>query len=1016
MQPCHNPCGQGLPPRPLFDKDGNFKVPGSVIAQNYVFRGPDGDITGTLSVFENTLFFTDPDGVSQPITNSDKSIIGSWVNVTKTDDSELYALWIMDKVDSGIQVTVYAGYPGRYREWTAADLRYYAPDPNFWGIDIPPQKFPLVEVTPQQVNAHPTKGERYFLMNPYKNTNPRYLSIQQRQAILVLTRDEVSGEPLCQVYYYDVPNTISFDTMYSYDRLMKLPARPPIETATSINPDNNNPQEMLRQFFKNITLFGNSQMNVNIGASDYPGYPALEYQLQKLLTTGVIYPATTVKDVWLTRTPNAANPGYGLTTTFITEGPVNVRVGGRLFVSGFINQYAVLNNTDDGWFIPYSGDNFSFKTPPQTYDPEYVVISSEIFLVSPQVNTTGLPAYDPDQHGVAQVEMRVAAINPASGYSDLMAAVYDLTATMGRNTHLVPLGFSLPTAPIRFPQTFEQLNTIINGSFGQRGAGSRQRGVVRPVSNYMNYIGVASISSSAPVPANDPTGIRARDPIFLNANNNITRRNYLLPENTNTLYYRLTGPELPGAPVTGPRLLEITGGFYKVPGSKFEFVRTNYYAGNPDPAVYNVYGGSIDTLIFGIINPDRTEDVPMGYIFLNNTLLFDVGGGGASLFQDFSPSYPAAYIPYLTAWAEVFRYFRANNVETFIFDNSANNGGNGITYITLASFFGANRPGVIDSISRADTGYTDLITLPQIAREIELSGFDQYITGTGLINCDMTAALYPELVFRDPKYKLICLTSINAVSSGDILPHLLRNVGPDPSNLGFGVRCYIVGDIDGRNVGYNSLQIPLFTDNNSRIKQGDVPFSPMFTTCDCLANFNRANDANGENGYSLANQNPAIKPDVLLDSSIAATWWLDTGYSQNLPVPVLYPLNPADGGTDPFVLPLSTGVTQPQPLNPDTWRYRWLEAAIIVALHGVVPALSARKGLFARKVKPFVSSLPSDFKEYDYVPFKDGIVDSENGDVKCKLGEKAREFKTVVQPVEDAAPFKGIRRAAKSAK
>jgi hypothetical protein len=87
-----------------------------------------------------------------------------------------------------------------------------------------------------------------------------------------------------------------------------------------------------------------------------------------------------------------------------------------------------------------------------------------------------------------------------------------------------------------------------------------------------------------------------------------------------------------------------------------------------------------------------------------------------------------------------------------------------------------------------------------------------------------------------------------------------------------------------------------------------------------------------------------IKPDILLNMDIEATFWLDVGTKGT------YPLNPVDGGSDPLVLPLSTGVTQPDYADPSTWRDRALEACIVTAVERCFSVRSLKAAVKRRQI------------------------------------------------------------------
>lgn len=878
--------------------------------------------------------FTNSAGVSVPLDGTGTLPLGWWMLTTK-GAFDLYSIfWHIELIKGRYRVTVYAGYQKRARDIDPRlDIQPFSG--SLWGIAVLPYTFTLDPANPDDpnVNASPTKGQRYYQLNMPGPDGPEYLSEQQKQAIFVITKDSKSGADIAWNYYYNSPQQIGIDLLSAYGRFVKLANPPEIETQTNSSYINNeNPVSLLNTYLKQITLLGNPQFSVQVMCADYLGHPQFAQHVHNLLTMGVKYSNTT-KGVWVTRDPPANNKSYELTTTFTMNEPVLARVGADATVTGFTGAYAVFNSTpaNPTCRVAYVADNIApgnshFINGAKSLGDEYFVEPDNHWMLTlAVVSPPDLPPYNPVEHGVATIVQQVGPIGPGSGYRATIAAVNDIMLTYGRSTHSNLAVYCYPR-PMRLPETFADLAAalLVPGGVVLRSLLSRQRIVIRSPWLYSNTAGPRGGSNTTMNPANDPTGMDSSEAKYLY---DITIGNYLDPLHTYNLLWRLEGPPT-SAPVTTQALVVATGGYYKTPGSRFAFKAASFYEDGEDD-IWSLYGDSPYGIVYGLVDLAKSKGVKRGYLYLSNVLGPDPAYS-MSTFKDFSPGLPANFLPNLDAFAVPFAFFKEQGVTDIIINNRNNTGGFSVPNYVLACFFGELRPGFVDNITAADeNGSTKLIPQSQFLAETELNNYAQYISGQSTIDPDLFPEKYRHLQYRNQKANVVILTGTSATSSGDLIVHFFRNndaVGGDYGNLGGGVRSFIVGSIDGRDYGSSGNRLRPFSNESAVLKTGTgLPVAPFTFVIETLNTFVRA----GKNTYQLCNQHPTIKPDDLVNDDHSTGYWRDVG----LVFP--YPRNPINGGNDPRVLPYSAGVVAPNNNDPSTWRDYAFETAL-TRLSGVM--------------------------------------------------------------------------------
>jgi hypothetical protein len=858
-----------------------------------------------------------------------KSIEGWWLNTTKGAIYDTTVLWHIYRKGDELRAHLYAGYPGRYREWTKEDFEQVDIG-MFWGLtETTPTVNDILLEPDYGWNSDPNickdkdkkchdkhKEIRSYLFNPSQFNDPQYLSSQQRTARLNRTDDP----NVLWAYSFDMGDNVSIDGLGDIIRLHRI-EKPPIESYTPGFIDNTNPVKIFENVFNMLILNGNPQFNHQVQNGQpkpYPGYGALLERKQKLLTTGMSYGPFTIKDVWRSRTDQPTQFPFPISTTLVTHEFSYPRIAARAVVTGFKGDYVILNN-ENGWEMGIADNQNGVDTKTSLRPDFYDGANQKNLLTIIDIDTSGLPEYNPAIHGQGCVKVIVDPVTPASEYRQLVAALYDLHSYDMRMTHCYPVVW-IDSETYRIYHTFAEIQKgIDDGKAIMKRLRSRAYYVTRSGGVYNDFFYNTDFYTTPAIPSNDPTGININDENFLY---NIVAGNYLDPERNYAIYWRLDGPSRKCSPITTQRLVEMTDGYYAEPGSKFVYEIRNLFDEPPDPAVWHVYGDLATELTFGIIHPSLSQGKTMAYISLLDVLGPDPAYN-ASFFKDFTQKgdlYPVG--PIGDCFAAVMTKLNESNPDVYIIDNSPNSGGWPSIYYAISAFFGNNRTQFSSYFVSSDNGNGPAYNIQHIQDVAQFKNLQSTIDQQSIINTDYFAEKYPAAMVRRP-VKVIFLNSTNASSGGDMSPHYFRNADSDDyGDLGSGVKSYIVGDSDGRLFGTGTHHINLFTNESNNLKQNGVAVSAVRERLEIWENTYRL----GKYGYFLDIQPDVIKPDLLHNFDIENNLWQDVGSIGP------YPLNPVDGGNDKYVLPLSTGVGQPVYEDPTTWRDKSLEKCIQYAL------------------------------------------------------------------------------------
>jgi hypothetical protein len=711
-------------------------------------------------------------------------------------------------------------------------------------------------------------------------------------------------------------------------RYRKLAQPPEIQRNDQHSPvDWSDPVEIFRYVHDYYANLGQTEKVESLHQTDWIGATAYEQLYNDFLTTGKVRTAYTSTEqrggayigVWRTQFP-----GEFPLTTIHTAGFHHFTPASTVTISGFTGAYAVLNGVRRVAAYPPSTISNS------TADPWQADKSREHFVYIEYDSSGIAEAYDPNIHGIGKLVATHVAITATTGYRDMMASIIDfVVSAFGPGTHT---RIAMWMKGWEVPDTFADLHDALAN--GQAWLNTIRLRTYQANGNPDFYWDPVIEGGSLVFPEhnlNDPFGLGLAafhgDAAF---DHDIDVENYLDPTTVRNVFFTVTGPTIPGEPITS----QLTGLGYPSNGSQAVFT-TGSFATKPADLV-DVYGthkwvpyaSAVDNsgenryeyhhnLVGGIVRSQFSCGHTVAYIRIGDEDAFDaplyamstrsLAFGRADMASKVRSNWTAAL-------AALLADLNTHHPDRYILDIRDNGGGFSYVGDAFGALFGGNRPGqdAVDSI--VAHGLDPLAT--KIAGSGIQTGFDSAATNEAAgatIDTDEAAAVFPSAIVRgDANHRIdvVILDSTHAASAGDTFPHSF--VGPDPGSreqdLGHNVWARIVGDIDGRlwsgikgmdGTGIDPLT-PALVDSASQ------PRTALYLTADAGL---LLRDRNG----TEVNAQTWTQPSPLLPAWYDTTSWQDIG----LTAPALpYPL-----GT----------CTKPLPSFSDasTWRDVWLEFAIV---------------------------------------------------------------------------------------
>jgi len=402
----------------------------------------------------------------------------------------------------------------------------------------------------------------------------------------------------------------------------------------------------------------------------------------------------------------------------------------------------------------------------------------------------------------------------------------------------------------------------------------------------------------------------------------------------NVMIYTLNG-------VSGNQLTEYNGqgindpANYTLPTTNSEYQGSIRAPGVSDRLVS--VGGNEFRISF--IKPEFSAGKKIGYIYLpSNLLLTPQNLEDITVFFDkYNDPESTVINTYSRMWVSVLnssfeingKMIKLKDFDSIIIDNSNNIGGYFNINLSLASFFGSDRPSLNSQSSLIGNDFSEPSTTEQIEKSLPSSSLrdNLFVNYPEEVPCQKFQTLY------DTKFsgnKVIFLTSNTAFSAGDAAPHYFRNTRASfPDDLGNGVISKIIGTVDGRLQGY--IQ-PI---NNVNVLTRNSVFSTAPSVTSITAPIN-AFSLRGESNYwfyntftnkTICSQRDEIKVDGLEDNPGPIACWSEdeAGVYQ------------AWGFSTPYLRNnerykrFNDVIGLPVPYQSATYHQPWLEDAILAA-------------------------------------------------------------------------------------
>lgn len=529
------------------------------------------------------------------------------------------------------------------------------------------------------------------------------------------------------------------------------------------------------------------------------------------------------------------------------------------------NSTITLDGFTDPYWSQYNGQTFDvvgFTTTTPVYDGNYVDYSCNpdkstyAFQVNILLDSSDAPENsisverDSPFTGDARCSVSYGPINPGTTYRELWAAIGEFFySTFKISLHNTYGQFANKNGyfPTPFESIYKNRSDILEdiqydkpnvtlSTPASRVNASRASGYYLNLAASLAFENIPDIYNRqrSNIDINNPYGIRPdldRENVDGYYFQNITRDNYIV--NGKVLCYKSAGalPQDPSAAQINIAALYPPAN--NTIGRTLEGVLAD--TGVPPPVPLNYFGTGIppnggpfwntyaDTditspwikytreelsIVVGMVNPNFTDGKRIGYLRLPNYFntdayqfifnkslsledpIEDRRGEMECVFRVFSVA-----MKYLVDSQEN----GGLEIDDLILDNRNNKGGFVKLLPVLASFIGGNRHFVkAKFLSSLGSGRNGPISLDNLEYPTQVEQYYEYLT---YLDTERSEASYGNCVFKNGN--LIVLTDVLAGSGGDITPNLY--LGEDQNGyLGNNVKSMIMGDLDGRLMGYNS--------------------------------------------------------------------------------------------------------------------------------------------------------------------------------------------------------------------
>lgn len=721
----------------------------------------------------------------------------------------------------------------------------------------------------------------------------------------------------------------------------------------------------------NATLTMYAPTTESVGAEDYVGRNQRLLIEEQLLTTGI--QRSIVNIIKIKKTTNINKPS----TTIITDKFSGVNPAAKVTISGLKSPWDILNGTHSVLINDITNYD-PMNSPKGNY---YINSKSLEYRLTIPVDTSMINEEFTQKQGKLQVK-KFGPVTPVIEYQDFIAAYWEywnqifngtiVHSSIGQvhnricyplNQNFDPIGI-----PTQIVETWNQVKDIFKGSkfpspnvVGYGGYSLNNARCLGPIGSmfyinaFMNFSQLDYYSDAWNIqrgyfPLNE--SFKELNAFEIPGSYQIAKNNYLDPNSIRYLWWRIN----PNTPVTltahsqtkklyNPTDYMTRGLNYQ--GSKFEgFIspigpEVVFDFNQPAPTApdggmvspfNSTYEGYLpDRHFFGLINPNYTNGEKVGYWRLSDMYgLLDPYGIQFSPMFGTTNSPLRSYEANLAVLVPMIKYFNSNlgQNKKLILDIRCNQGGLNRGWVHM---FGGDRNGPVQNLS-----FSDHEEIPALNhRDVEIwGGYAETDAQAGSRTvkkaidmntlCGLTKLLPSEvkrLFGNDAVFEngtLIILTDSYAYSAGEEILHFFAGDKGD-GDIGGGVKVSIVGELDGRLMGYaggpeNHLELSQLS-SEFRDKNGNA-IPPVWITTEG-PDMEAFGDLFACRRNGLSFMLPVGGP---LSNKLEDTVYLDFGHT----TPHTNPISKA--------LPNFPNGGQPIKSDKSTYRDQWLEYAIRVLL------------------------------------------------------------------------------------
>lgn len=786
---------------------------------------------------------------------------------------------------------------------------------------------------------------------PFKGRFDPTLSLINGDTLKLIDHETISAFKYYN-YHYSGQTTLAGLAIY------KKMEHPPIDTSGL---DWNDPVNLFK-YYTSANTFSNLSTSEHTGAENYVGKKKAK-NITSQFFNGTFTKTTPLRKIRVTNTAFYATigiPNDAWTTIYTGNPEIDNGIfsyatpGSNVTIQGATGALSILNGTyPNGVGLLNAGANLGLK---------YSFVDNGIhgsfndlfysFLLN--LDTSSLqPLADPATGWINLPPGITVTVNhsisPASTYNEFCAACAAWFYAVFRTATHVERNIYTEPGSCRLIDTFNHLQTALqngtaNGSFGD----SVRYGQPFVSWYYHDFFDYGPVISGLGIEktgglqnmVNCPHPVNYYNPLF---KYDVALGNYLI--NVQNLVFTIRGVLEPDQPdpvstLGYPFIEDPSAGRAHFEGLVIPANVVNGVIQPNIPLNYAAMGSYHDATLdlnahyFGQINPALTGGKIIGYLykrdcrFLDPDVFMDSRGVYAPENPNKSKNARIFRESLSTVYSKMMQWFNSIGCEAIIIDQTGNLGGEP-DLLSVVEFMGSDRQlyytyNVFKDPEKYPRNYFRSHTVSQTAKHFQ---------GAQYLDVSLNEKLYPGSVFKGSKKskkKVVFVTDIFSRSAGDISPNFFMGDGEPAGYLGDRTQASIVGCMDGREFSFISVfnsfpqNINPASASKNLVNQMGAPVSPFTFNIDWGGYFLRYS----EKKLSMLRQNRRVRP--------VRTPYSGTSGSKALPISFEQTVFP-DFGFTPMTRPFIPGWTTlhpvpPTPVDPTTWTYLYLDAAILHAI------------------------------------------------------------------------------------